>query len=184
MIRDPELIKQICIKDFDVFPEHSAIVPEDVDPVWAHSLFASRGCHTIRAKPEVDFVLSAEKWKELRPKLSPAFTGSRMKILFGLIEECAGQFVGYFRNLESVEVEMKEVFTKFTNDVIASTAFGFSCDSMKNPQNEFYRMGKELTNFRGINGLKFFLYKISPLLMKVCIASQLFQPVMLPSSSC
>lgn len=85
------------------------------------------------------------------------------------MDECAEQFVAYFvnQNAESIEIELKEVFTKFTNDVIATTAFGFSCDSMKNPRNEFYKMGIDLTNFKGINGLKFFLYSISPLLMKV-----------------
>lgn len=43
MIRDPELIKQIAIKDFDVFAEHNAFVPEEVDPLWANGLFASKG---------------------------------------------------------------------------------------------------------------------------------------------
>lgn len=42
LLRDPELIKQICVKDFEAFPEHQNDIPEDVDPLWAKNLFASK----------------------------------------------------------------------------------------------------------------------------------------------
>lgn len=42
-IRDPDLIKQITVKDFDIFPEHRLIVDEDDDPLWGKNLFSSRG---------------------------------------------------------------------------------------------------------------------------------------------
>lgn len=50
MIKDPELIKQIAIKDFDVFAERNAFVPEDVDPLWANGLFATRGTFSVQEK--------------------------------------------------------------------------------------------------------------------------------------
>lgn len=43
LLRDPELIKQICVKDFDAFPEHRALVPEGADPMWNKNLMASNG---------------------------------------------------------------------------------------------------------------------------------------------
>ena len=64
-------------------------------------------------------------------------------------------------------VEMKDLFIRYTNDVIATSAFGIECDSLKNPQNEFYVMGKDVTNFRGLRALIFFGYMMSPKLMKV-----------------
>jgi len=64
-------------------------------------------------------------------------------------------------------VEMKDLFTRYTNDVIATSAFGIGCDSLKNPKNEFYEMGKDITNFRGFRSLIFFGYLMSPKLMKV-----------------
>lgn len=43
-IRDTELIKQICIKDFDHFPEHQALATDGtIDPLWDKNLFASKG---------------------------------------------------------------------------------------------------------------------------------------------
>jgi cytochrome P450 family 9 len=64
-------------------------------------------------------------------------------------------------------VEMKDLFTRYTNDVIATSAFGISCDSLNNPGNEFYEMGKDITNFRGIRAIILFGYMFSPKLMKV-----------------
>ena len=64
-------------------------------------------------------------------------------------------------------VEMKDLFTRYTNDVIATTAFGIECDSLSNPKNEFYEMGKVVTDFGGVTALIFFGYAVSPKLMKV-----------------
>ncbi|XP_025263910.1 cytochrome P450 9e2-like isoform X1 [Camponotus floridanus] len=44
-------------------------------------------------------------------------------------------------------MNMKDVFTKYTNDVIATCAFGIKINSMKDPTNKFYVYGKEATNF-------------------------------------
>lgn len=43
MIRDPELIKQITVKDFDVFPERQQFIPEGIDPLWDKNLFSMKG---------------------------------------------------------------------------------------------------------------------------------------------
>jgi len=64
-------------------------------------------------------------------------------------------------------VEMRDLFTRYTNDVIATSAFGIECDSLKNPKNEFYEMGRDVTNFGGVAALIFFGYAFSPKLMKV-----------------
>jgi cytochrome P450 family 9 len=64
-------------------------------------------------------------------------------------------------------VEMKDLFTRYTNDVIATSAFGIRCDSLNNPKNEFYEMGRDFTNFGGVRALIFIGYIVSPKLMKV-----------------
>jgi hypothetical protein len=64
-------------------------------------------------------------------------------------------------------VEMKDFFTRYTNDVIATSAFGIACDSLKNPENEFFVMGRNITNFGGIKTIVLLGYMLSPKLMKV-----------------
>ncbi|KAJ8916088.1 hypothetical protein NQ315_004454 [Exocentrus adspersus] len=43
LIRDPDLIKQITVKDFDHFTDHRSLVPEDGDPLWSKNLVALKG---------------------------------------------------------------------------------------------------------------------------------------------
>ncbi|CAG9827786.1 unnamed protein product [Diabrotica balteata] len=142
VIKDLELIKQIGVKDFDHFTDHRAIISEEADPLWGKNLFA----------------LTGQKWREMRPILSPSFTSSKMRVMFILISETAQAFTKHFLELDQdvMEIEMKDTFTRFTNDVIATTAFGVKIDSMKNKENDFFVMGKDITNFSGFwKSLKF-----------------------------
>ncbi|KAF2899554.1 hypothetical protein ILUMI_06628 [Ignelater luminosus] len=153
LIRDPDLIKQIAIKDFDVFPEHRTFVSDEVDPLWSRNLFSIKGL---------------TKWQHMRSTLSPSFTSSKMKMMFNLIKDCSKQFIKHYqREGDIMTLEMKDTFTRFTNDVIASTAFGVECNSLDNPNNEFYLMGKDAANISGIRGLRFLLSTLSPTIMKV-----------------
>ncbi|KAJ3645270.1 hypothetical protein Zmor_022938 [Zophobas morio] len=96
-----------------------------------------------------------------------------MKFIFSLISQSGEQFVKYFleKNEDVITVEMKDIFTRFANDVIANTAFGVQCDSLIDRENEFFLMGKEATDFRSFwKNIKFFVsYFIAPKL------SELFQ---------
>lgn len=107
----------------------------------------------------------------MRATLSPAFTSAKMRTIFQLITECSQQFVDYFtkeiREKGKVEIEMKDVFTRYTNDVIATSAFGITCDSLTQQENEFYMIGKKSTTFSTLSFLKMIGYLISPGLMKV-----------------
>ncbi|KAF5285373.1 hypothetical protein FQR65_LT13263 [Abscondita terminalis] len=151
-LRDPELIKKVLVKDFEFFPEHVPFLPEEVDPLWNKNLFAVKG---------------GENWHDLRSTLSPSFTSSKMKAMFGLMKECSQQFSKYFSNKgDLVEVELKDSFARFANDVIATTAFGVTCDSLSNPENEFYVLAKELNNFTGFRRIMILLYFFAPKLAK------------------
>ncbi|KAF2887202.1 hypothetical protein ILUMI_18971, partial [Ignelater luminosus] len=149
-IRDPELIKQITVKDFDHFTDHLNFFPTNNEPLWEKNLLFLKG----------------EKWREMRSTLSPSFTSSKMKLMFGLIHDCAKQFIKYYeeQNENIVQLEMKDTFTRFTNDVIATSAFGVTCDSIRNRDNEFYLNGKIATNFgEGIKGaIKFITATVFP----------------------
>ncbi|KAK4874018.1 hypothetical protein RN001_013378 [Aquatica leii] len=135
-LRDPDLIKQLTVKDFEYFIDHSTFVADELDPLWTRNLLSLKG----------------DDWKDMRATLSPSFTSSKMRAMFGLINECADNFVEFFKKdyHETIDVDLKDVFTRCTNDVIASTAFGVTCNSLVDRNNEFYLMGKEATNFSGI----------------------------------
>ncbi|CAG9860809.1 unnamed protein product [Phyllotreta striolata] len=149
IIKDPELIKLITIKHFDHFVDHKTFVTERADPLFGKNLFS----------------LTGQRWRDMRPILSPSFTSSKMKSMFVLMADCAKSFTNFFlqKNQDVVEVEMKDVFSRYTNDVIASTAFGIEVNSLKEPNNDFYRMGKKATSFDSLGQrLKFFALLLCP----------------------
>lgn len=153
VLRDPEVIRQITVKDFDHFMDHAEFIPDGVDDMWSKNLFASRG----------------DRWRDLRPILSPAFTSNKMRSMFNLISDCSEQFVQYFidTNEDKITLEMEDTFTRFANDVIATCAFGLKCDSMKEKSNQFYLMGKDATDFSGIvKTMSIILYMVLPKIYK------------------
>ncbi|KYN10062.1 Cytochrome P450 9e2 [Trachymyrmex cornetzi] len=153
VIRDPELIKSIALKHFDNFMDHRSFIDENQDPLFGRNLFALRG----------------EKWRQVRSLLSPAFTSSKMKNMFKLMSDCGANFGNYLAQLppEQRILEMKDVFTRYTNDVIATCAFGVSVDSTKNPKNEFYIYGKEATVFSTFSFIKFYIFRSLPWLARL-----------------
>ncbi|XP_019532375.3 probable cytochrome P450 9f2 [Aedes albopictus] len=157
VLRDPELIKKIAIKDFDHFTDHRPIFGSD------------HGDHPNLIACKALFVLTGQKWKTMRATLSPAFTGSKMKLMFELIVECSEALVAYYREQGddvAKEWDMKDVFARFANDVIATCAFGIKVNSSSDRDNEFYRKGKEMMVFTNLKTrLKILGYSFAPKLM-------------------
>jgi len=55
--------------------------------------------------------------------------------------------------------------------VIASTSFGINVDSLGDPDNEFYQMGKEVSNINGLGAiLKIIGFMVFPGFLKVKIS--------------
>jgi len=68
---------------------------------------------------------------------------------------------------DTLSLDLKDLFTKFTNDVIATAAFGIQCNTLQNPDNEFYRMGKDFNRFSILRLIVFIGYTMIPKVMKV-----------------
>jgi len=153
LLRDPELIKTILVKNFEVFPDRRGFDSFN-DPLLGKNLFSLKG----------------EKWRNVRTLLSPSFTSSKMKMMFTLMSECAMEFTKFLSALPATnsEINTKDAFAKYTTDVIATCAFGIKVDSMKDPTNKFYVYGKEATSiFSGIRSAKFLLLRAFPSLGRV-----------------
>ncbi|KAF2887568.1 hypothetical protein ILUMI_18605, partial [Ignelater luminosus] len=109
-----------------------------------------------------------QEWQDMRATLSPSFTGNKLRIMFGLMKDCTKQLINYFQKQDGmVTVEMKDTFRRLANDLIATTAFGITCDSLKNPENEFFIMGRDVTDFTGFRSLLFLINGFSSVFMKL-----------------
>nr|CAH7736635.1 unnamed protein product [Callosobruchus chinensis] len=154
MLRDLDLIKRIFAKEFRAFPDHpTSANAQDDDPFWGRNLFAASG----------------ERWKNLRQTLSPFFTVSKTKSMFTLMDEIVKHLLDHLKeqDCDVIEVELKGLYKKYATDFIASLAFGINLNSFKDADNEFIKMGVELTSFSGINRLRRMLYTINPYIRKL-----------------
>uniref|UniRef100_A0A2H8TQ99 Cytochrome P450 6a2 n=1 Tax=Melanaphis sacchari TaxID=742174 RepID=A0A2H8TQ99_9HEMI len=135
MIRDPELINAILIKDF--------------------SNFTDRGFHkdpSTNILANGLFFLGGPKWKTMRQKLSPGFTSGKLKLTHDQIVACSEELMRFItiKIKENDQIEVKEIMSKYSTDVIGTCAFGLKLDTVKNNDSDFRKYGKQIiqTNFR------------------------------------
>ncbi|KAG7196585.1 hypothetical protein KM043_013078 [Ampulex compressa] len=129
ILRDPDLVKNICVKDFACF-SNRGIPVNSQDPLSGHL-----------------FNLEGKKWKGLRSKLTIAFSSGKLKRMFYLLVECGEEFRKHI-NASSVEdrpIEIRELATKFTIDVIGSCAFGIQINALSDEDSEFHKAAKKLS---------------------------------------
>lgn len=154
--RHPDVIKQITIKNFASFVNHRGDFGDD--PLMSKNLF----------------FIKDDEWHRMRSTLSPAFTGSKMRLMYSLMTETCSKFVQYLLDeckdgaaaAAAIEYDLKDIFTRFTSDSIATCAFGLSVDSMRHRQNEFYTTGKLATKNDWKFMVKFIGITAFPTLMK------------------
>jgi cytochrome P450 family 6 len=147
VIRDPDIIKNIVVKDFDHFHDRGFDFDEKIDPLSGNL-----------------FMLTGLKWKELRTKLSPTFTSGKMKMMFPTLVDCGVELQEYLQNFADKDdmLEMRDVLAKFSTDVIASCAFGIQCNCLKNPDAEFRQWGKRALEISFEVILRNLMYMILP----------------------
>lgn len=164
LIRDPEMIKQIFIKNYDHFLNRSFFIDPDIDPMLGRSLVCLRD----------------EKWKNMRSIISSVLKSKNITLLFSAISHASEQFCSYITNNlsnKSGDCEMKELFSRFANDSIASCLFAVNVNSMKDPNNLFYKTGNSITNYSNVlKKIKFLLVYSLPIpvakLLKISIFNE------------
>ncbi len=128
-----------------------------MDRIFAKSLFGMHG----------------QKWKDMRTTLSPMFTSSKLKSIFGLLSHHAQDFVQHFELRAGSDgrndIDVLEIFARFTADGIATAALGFEGDCVKDENSFLYKKVKEiLHDWSGgtVSAMKFILGKAFPSIYK------------------
>nr|ARI68319.1 CYP9A113 [Mythimna separata] len=143
LLRDVDLIKKVGVKDFEHFLDHRPIF-STTDTFFSRILFSLQG----------------QEWKDMRSSLSPAFTSSKMRLMVPFMVEVGNQMVNSVQKKikESksgyTDIECKDLTTRYTNDVIATCAFGLKVDSHNDVDNKFYAMGNAASTFNFLQSLK------------------------------
>lgn len=127
LVCDPLFIQDVLIKDFTSFHDRGFPINEKVDPLGGHL-----------------FVLSGQRWRDLRVRLSPTFTTGKLKGMYPTIYNCAHVLQEYVdkgvKNGNDV-FDIHDLMGRFTTNVISSVAFGIENDCINDPEDVFRKMG-------------------------------------------
>lgn len=141
LIRDRKVIKNILVKDFNYFVDRYGS-PDPNDRLGYANLF----------------FIKNPAWKMLRTKLTPVFTSGKLKQMFELMLECTKNLDTYLESLKAEgtrkEIDVKDLFAKFSTDIIGCTAYGLNVNSLINPNAEFRKYGKMIFDFGYIRGFE------------------------------
>jgi cytochrome P450 len=153
MIRDPELIKEVLIKNFPSFQENDFAFDEKLDPLLAHN----------------PFLVTDEKWRESRGLLSPLFTTNKVKYLFPLIKRTCDKFEVYLSHKgPRHEHNSRDLAARFTTENVMNVAFSIEANCFGDAKkNEFREMGKAIFQPTLPIALKMMAILFCPLLLKV-----------------
>jgi cytochrome P450 family 9 len=129
-LSDPNLIKQVTIKDFDHFVNRDRMEnPTDIDKYFGRSVL----------------MLRDQKWRDMRSMLSPIYTSSKMKQMFELLVESSEEFIRFFEkkaveNDGKIEIDAHKIFAQIAADGIATTALGFKGDCVLNESSKMFEI--------------------------------------------
>ncbi|RWS22262.1 cytochrome P450 3A24-like protein, partial [Leptotrombidium deliense] len=137
IVSDPELLKQIQIKEFKHFngrflPLKNGIHP---DPRNAHML--------IRVKDQ--------KWKEMRTIIRQAFTASKLKSSIGVMDDTVNGLitsVERFIDEGKEEFDIYPLFQGLTLETIGRSAFGITTEAQTNPNDPFLLSARAVFEIR------------------------------------
>ncbi|XP_025193144.1 probable cytochrome P450 6a13 [Melanaphis sacchari] len=123
MVRDPELINNMLIKDFSSFNDRGIYKDFEVNPILNNIFF-----------------MGNPAWKTLRNKFSPGFTSGKLKLMYDQIKECGDELI---KNIDTNliknnnEINVKDIITKYSANVIGSCAFGLNLNVINDDKSEF-----------------------------------------------
>lgn len=116
ILLDLDVIQDVLVNDFKQFPNHGTYYNEERDPLSPH-LYSLRG----------------ERWRNMRTKLSPAFSLTSIHAMFDSVTEInfnLRQHIDQYVN-QGKPFKAKDVSVRYLCDAIGSSAFGINCRAMQ-----------------------------------------------------
>ncbi|KAK7793579.1 hypothetical protein R5R35_008874 [Gryllus longicercus] len=128
-VKDIELWKTIVIKDCDHF-EDRGFAPLQSVGIFSETLFGTKG----------------KKWKQLRTKLSPAFTLGKIRKFYILLEQKAANFDHYFDDVvkSGAPCDVANACARYTMDAIATVGFGIETTALTDDNDPLHRLLRKI----------------------------------------
>ena len=100
-----------------------------------------------------------DRWRFLRNKLSPVFTSGKLRSMYSIISGLGENLIKAVEKQSGKSIEVKNLMSKFTVDVVSSTSFGMDANTLNGEHLELHKIAKEIFGPEGTGALKlFFLF--------------------------
>lgn len=130
IVNDHEIAKAILTKDFHCFENRGILDDEEIDLLTGNL-----------------FCLSDDKWKNLRQKVTPLFSSSKLKLMMPIILDCTKTLSDFVDgNYQKMDFDARQLSARFTMTLISSIAFGIDNDSINKPENAFNQMSLKVSS--------------------------------------
>ncbi|XP_071564755.1 cytochrome P450 6k1-like [Temnothorax nylanderi] len=133
VIADPNIIQMILTKEFPSFHDRGLYINEKINPLFDNLVF-----------------INGKKWRNLRKQLRPTFSTAKIKQMFDIVKECGEELTKYLEVKAKMRdsLEIKDMFARYTTDLIMSTAFGIKSNCIEEPNNEYRRQSKNILRMK------------------------------------
>lgn len=131
LLTDPELLKEIFVKSFEAFNDRGIYWNPKDDPMTNHVFFSNETA-----------------WKNMRTMTSPSFSSDKIELMFDSVAESCDRLIDFLKPSAELgeNLEMKEILSSLTTEVIMSVAFGLETKCLGNPASEFRQIAKRIFN--------------------------------------
>lgn len=146
VLRDPEIIKTITIRDFNNFEDRTFACDKNADHMAGNSLF----------------ILRNPDWRILRHKLTPIFTSGKLKLMFPLMKQAGYEMNLYLNKNIDRTMDIKEVSAKYMTDLVAACFFGLDINSFGEKDSDFRLFSRkmfEIDVYRSFCMFSYFSYR-------------------------
>ncbi|XP_045520601.1 cytochrome P450 6B2-like [Pieris brassicae] len=127
IVRDLDIIRDILNVDFTHFHARGAALNPETEPLLKNL-----------------FHVDGDIWKLLRKRLTPAFTGTRLKNMFPLISQCAEKLQALIEDKakRGEDCDVRNLMSRFTIEFIGACGFGIDMDTICNENSAFLHLGR------------------------------------------
>lgn len=167
LIRDPNLVKQITIRDFNNFIDRYDQVNADTDPLIGHQLTNLKTDHWRRIRTLLTPMFTSQKFKQI---LIPSLIETRCELIEFLLEQFDAD------GSQCISVDMMELSTRTGIDGFCRSALGIKTDSLRKNDGGFFEIGDAyVKHMDNLGAFKYLGIKALPRAMKFLFKCTLTQ---------
>ncbi|KAJ6638130.1 putative cytochrome P450 28a5, partial [Pseudolycoriella hygida] len=157
LLLDNTLIKDVLVKDFKNFHDNevATFTNKESDPIFSRN----------------PFMLNGDEWKEKRAEITPAFTSSKLKAMYPLIDDVCKKMTKFLHQQNEKELpdgfDAKELAAKYTTDVVASCIYGVESKVFSDEESIIRKMGSSIFDLKPKMLFYFILIQTFPFIQKI-----------------